>query len=371
MKSLLPHELREATRLTRSGRLMEATAAIQRLLSPTDHQATDRGAAERPRTIDAEAEAEETRFSANAESTTVTPSLLGRIRGLFDKHPHAPAPEPGGNPPRDPIGQYLSREFRNAAGRRPYKLFVPSGYRGDVVPLVVMLHGCTQSADDFAAGTRMNLAGEANTCIIAYPEQIRSANPQKCLNWFKATDQARDTGEPSLIAGITREVMRDFAIDARRVYVAGLSAGGATAAVMAATHSDLYTAFGVHSGLAHGVARDVNSAIAAMRTGVAGASGTAVGNRAVPAIVFHGDRDTVVNPLNADQVVAQAVRNTHLTMRREQGNSGGRAYTRTWFIDATRRTVVEQWTVHGAGHAWSGGSPKGSFTDPIGPDATL
>jgi poly(hydroxyalkanoate) depolymerase family esterase len=217
----------------------------------------------------------------------------------------------------------------------------------------------------------MNSAGEANTCIIAYPEQIRSANPQKCWNWFKAVDQARDAGEPSLIAGITREVMRDFAIDTRRVYVAGLSAGGATAAVMAATHPDLYTAFGVHSGLAHGAARDVTSAMAAMRTGAAAASGAAVGNRLVPVIVFHGDRDTVVNPLNAAEVVTQAIRGTQLTMRREDGNSGGRAYTRTFFTDAARRTLVEQWTVHGAGHAWSGGSQKGSFTDPLGPDATL
>jgi poly(hydroxyalkanoate) depolymerase family esterase len=369
MKSLLPHELREATRLTRSGRLMEATAAIQRLLSPTGHPATDRGSAERPGTIDAEAE--EIRFSADGESTTGEQSLLGRIRGLFRRHPHAPAPEPEAGPPQDFASQYLSREFRNAAGRRPYKLFIPGGYQGQAVPLIVMLHGCTQSADDFAAGTRMNVAGETNTCIIAYPEQVRSANPQKCWNWFKTADQARDTGEPSLIAGITREVMRDFAIDPRRVYVAGLSAGGAAAAVMAATHPDLYTAFGVHSGLAHGAARDVNSAMAAMRTGNAGGSRTAVGNRLVPVIVFHGDRDTVVNPLNADQVVAQAARGTHLTMRREDGNSGGRAYTRTLFIDAARRTVVEQWTVHGAGHAWSGGSPKGSFTDPIGPDATL
>jgi len=369
MKSLLPHELREATRLTRSGRLMEATAAIQRLLSPADHHSAEKRSAEPTITIGAEAV--EPRFSADAETTTDTPSLLGRIRGLFGKHPHAPAPEPAGEPPRDLVGRYLSRQFRNATGSRPYKLFVPGGYRGDAVPLVVMLHGCTQSADDFAAGTRMNLAGETNTCIVAYPEQIRSANPQKCWNWFKAADQTRDTGEPSLIAGITREVMRDFAIDPRRVYVAGLSAGGAAAASMAATHADLYAAFGVHSGLAHGVAWDVNSAMAAMRTGVAGGSRTAAGNRLVPAIIFHGDRDAVVNPRNADQVVAQVARDMHLTIRREDGNSGGRAYTKTLFIDGSRRTVVEQWAIHGAGHAWSGGSPKGSFTDPVGPDATL
>jgi poly(hydroxyalkanoate) depolymerase family esterase len=240
---------------------------------------------------------------------------------------------------------------------------------GSRCPLVVMLHGCTQSADNFAAGTRMNEAGEANTCIIAYPEQVRSANIQKCWNWFKAGDQVRDAGEPSLIAGITREVMQDFAIDPRRVYIAGLSAGGAAAAVMAAAHPELYPAFGVHSGLAHGAARDVSTGMTAMRTGAPGRRKTNY-SRAVAAIVFHGDRDTVVNPINADQVVAQAAGNAQLTLSGENGNSGGRGYTRTVFIDAAGRTVVEQWTIHGAGHAWSGGSSKGSFTDSAGPDAT-
>jgi poly(hydroxyalkanoate) depolymerase family esterase len=371
MKPLLPHELREATRLTRAGRLMEATAAIQRLLSPTNPRGTDAPDAEPTITIDATAE-----VTPDSDATTAAPSLLGRIRGLFGKHPQGPSREPEGETaPADSIGQYLSREFRNAAGSRPYKLFIPGGYRGHAVPLVIMLHGCTQSADDFAAGTRMNTAGEAHTCIIAYPEQVRSANPQKCWNWFKESHQQRDTGEPSLIAGITREVMQDFAVDPRRVYVAGLSAGGAAAAVMAATHPDLYAAFGVHSGLASGAAWNVRSGMEAMRTGDAGMRQTGVaetppGARCVPAIVFHGDRDTVVNPLNADQVVAQAARDSQLTIRNENGNSGGRAYTRMLFLDGERRTVIEHWTIHGAGHAWSGGNPKGSFTDPAGPDAT-
>jgi poly(hydroxyalkanoate) depolymerase family esterase len=364
MKTLLPHELREATRLTRAGRLMEATAAIQRLLSPAGPQTP----ADSAFTIDGTAE----EIAERSSSAEAAPTLLGRVRGLFGKRPAEHVQEPMARPDvAVAVPQYLSREFRNTAGSRPYKLYIPGGYRGQPVPLIVMLHGCTQSADDFAAGTRMNEAGEENTCIIAYPEQVRSANVQKCWNWFKAGDQVRDAGEPSLIAGITRAVMQDLAIDPRRVYVAGLSAGGAAAAVMAAAHPDLYAAFGVHSGLAHGAAQDVNSAMTAMRIGASGRRKAGINDRAVPVIVFHGDRDTVVNPLNADQVVAQAAGGAQLTIRSEDGHLGGRAYTRTLFIDAERRTVAEQWTIHGAGHAWSGGSPKGSFTDAIGPNATL
>ena len=268
--------------------------------------------------------------------------------------------------------QSLSRTFGNAAGTRPYKLYVPSGYAGQPVPLIVMLHGCTQSPDDFAAGTGMNAAAEAQTFLVAYPGQTQGAQAQKCWRWFNPEDQVRGSGEPSIIAGITREVMQDFAIDPRRVFVAGLSAGGAAAAVMGSAYPDLYAAVGVHSGLACGAAHDLPSALAAMKRGGRGTpAGARPSRRAVPTIVFHGDRDATVSPRNADAVVAQSLRDGASSTEAHSGQApGGHAYTRTISLDRSGQAVAEQWVIHGAGHAWSGGTEAGSYTDPRGPDAT-
>ena len=282
----------------------------------------------------------------------------------------------GGTPARaqTPGGVFLSGTFSNAAGTRAYRLYVPSGYVGQKVPLIVMLHGCTQSPEDFAAGTRMNEAAERQTCLVVYPGQPASAHAQKCWKWFRPQDQERGTGEPSIIAGITRQVMRDYAVDAARVHVAGLSAGGAAAAIMGQTYPDLYASIGVHSGLACGAARDLPSALDAMKRGSgssrlrrpAGAS-----RRTMPAIVFHGDRDDVVSPRNAEDVVAQLTQNTGLVARSETAHDADSyPYRRTSFADGSGRCVVEQWTLLGAGHAWSGGSRAGTFTDRRGPDAT-
>ena len=270
--------------------------------------------------------------------------------------------------------RFEERAFSNGAGSRGYKLYIPSGHRGEPAPLVVMLHGCTQSPDDFAAGTRMNELAEERLFLVAYPGQTQAANPSKCWNWFRASDQRRDQGEPSLIAGITREIIDDFRVDPRRVYIAGLSAGGAAAAIMGSTYPDLYAAVGVHSGLACGAARDMPSAFAAMRQGASAAGAKRAGRAsrlAIPTIVFHGDGDNTVHPVNADQVIAQAKAERRLTVAVSRGKAaGGIAYTRMVQSDERENPVLEQWVLHGAGHAWSGGSSAGSYTDPRGPDAS-
>jgi poly(hydroxyalkanoate) depolymerase family esterase len=291
------------------------------------------------------------------------PGSLGGLDGLVGPGPaRAPVPLPEG-------ARFEERTFANEAGSRTYKLYIPSGYTGQPVPLVVMLHGCTQAPDDFAAGTRMNELAEEQTFLVAYPAQAQSANVSKCWNWFNAADQQRDRGEPSLIAGITRQIMGDFSVEPGRVYVAGLSAGGAAAAIMGSAYPDLYAAVGVHSGLACGAARDMPSAFAAMRQGGAPQYGGA--EQPVPTIVFHGDRDTTVNPVNGDQVIAQSRAGSDLQTTVSRGQApGGISYTRTVACDDSGHPMLEHWVLHGAGHAWSGGSPSGSYTEPRGPDAS-
>ncbi len=312
-------------------------------------------------------------------------SLPQALRGLLDRVGLGELPLPGtstakSQPAATDNGEFLAKSFSNQAGTRPYKLYIPGGYRGEPLPLIVMLHGCTQSPDDFATGTRMNAAAEAERCFVVYPGQTSTANHSKCWNWFSPDDQRRDLGEPSLIAGITRQVMQDYAIDPARVYIAGLSAGGAAAATIGSIYPDLYAAIGVHSGLACGAAHDMTSAFMAMRNGgggrmrTGGATATArVDGHGVPTIVFHGDRDTTVNPANGDDVVAQLTQSQATRPEKlvEEGSvPGGHTYTRTQFRETNGRVICEQWVVHGASHSWSGGSPAGSYTDASGPDAT-
>jgi poly(hydroxyalkanoate) depolymerase family esterase len=263
-------------------------------------------------------------------------------------------------------GQFLSGSFTNEAGTRNYRLYVPSKPASGPRPLVVMLHGCKQNPEDFAAGTTMNLLAEENGCLVLYPEQAGTANHSHCWNWFEQSHQGRGQGEPSLIAGMTQEVVREHGLDAARVYVAGLSAGGAMAAVMAAAYPELYAAAGVHSGLPIGSAHDLMSALNAMKGAPRKKRKAASGARPVPVIVFHGDRDAIVHPSNGEAVYQQLTQGTSVRETEERGDG----HTRTTALDAAGKVVAEHWTMHGAGHAWSGGSAAGSYAEPSGPNAS-
>ncbi len=343
MNAIPKIDMQEATRLTREGRLEEAMAVLRGAPMPKAAVINQPG----------------DKAKAFASLLQRMPKLTALKRGPATPAPSVPVPDGA---------RFEERTHANAAGTRPYKVYTPSGYAGQALPLVVMLHGCTQSPDDFAAGTRMNELAEAHTFIVVYPAQTQAANVSKCWNWFNARDQQRDGGEPAIIAGITRDVMREFAVDDGRVYVAGLSAGGAAAAIMGATHPDLYAAIGVHSGLMCGAANDLPSALSAMRQG-----GPAVqkdGGSMVPTIVFHGDRDSTVHAINGEQVIAQAGAGSAHATHVIHGEEAGVSYTQTVERDETGRPLREHWVLHGAGHAWSGGSTLGSYADATGPDAS-
>jgi poly(hydroxyalkanoate) depolymerase family esterase len=362
-----PPDMSEATRLTRAGRLSEATALIKRLLGVDGPPQPSRNSAAPLSQPILDLVAEDisnpvpTGATAQTQPYNSTPFSKSPIDPpTHQRAPSALAPDPA---------RYSAETFSNAAGKRTYKFYRPSPAHTGPRPLVVMLHGCTQSADDFAAGTRMNFAADDHGCFVAYPEQIPSANPQKCWNWFQTGHQSRDRGEPSIIAGIVQHIMSQHDIDPRRIYIAGLSAGGAAAAVVAESYPDVFAALGVHSGLACGSARDLPSALAAMQG--RHPPHTPRQSAPIPAIVFHGDQDTTVHPRNGSDVVKSASAGGTYVSEIEQGRvPSGRSYARTILRDNSGQSMIEDWVIHGAGHAWSGGSTAGSFTDPLGPDAT-
>jgi poly(hydroxyalkanoate) depolymerase family esterase len=370
----------EATRLTREGRLVEATALIQRTLA---------GPAVTPHAPDPPYAAGQTYGTpvgyvvplpplpsgGGTQSTRIPSGWIRRLRAFPSRRASGPdlAPPPTAPAAKSSPGSFNAFSYTSAAGTRAYRLYIPAGYTGVPVPLVVMLHGGTQDAATFASATGMNDLAERQTFLVAYPEQPQSANAGRYWNWFVPGHQRRDNGEPSLIAGITRQVIDSYGVDADRVYVAGFSAGGAMAAVMAAVYPDLFAAVGVHSGLAYAAARDMLSAFAAMRQGPP--SQTRPPAQPVPLIVFHGDRDTTVAPANAAGLIDHALasgstdRRAAAVTSREQV-PGGHAYTRTSYQDPAGAILAECWTVHQGGHDWSGGVPHGSYTDPKGPDAS-
>ena len=331
------NSMAEATRLMRSGNLQAATAAIQAAL----------GGAAVPVSVD--------------DDLNVIDVDVHEVGRQAQPQP-APTVKPG------PDGQFIAGSHaEGTAGSRQYKLYIPPASFDEPLPLVVMLHGCTQNPDDFAAGTGMNEAALKRGFYVLYPTQTQHANSSRCWNWFKHNHQKRGRGEPALLAGMTRDVMSRYNIDPQRVYVAGLSAGGAMAAILGDAYPDLFAAVGVHSGLATGSATNVQTALSVMQTGAAPAGARTTASP--PTIVFHGDSDATVNPVNGEQVLAASAGVNKAETKRAK-STNGRDYTQRIYKESGGRVVAEHWAVHGAGHAWSGGSARGSYTDGTGPDAS-
>ncbi|MGJ7610322.1 MULTISPECIES: extracellular catalytic domain type 1 short-chain-length polyhydroxyalkanoate depolymerase [unclassified Variovorax] len=350
MNPLFAGLMKEAADLTRHGRLAEATEAIQRALrgGGADAQPASQAPVADADVIDIEARVIETERATPATSPSCTPS----------PSPH----EPQG------ADQWTPGSFAHQGRTVDYMLFVPASAAGQPAtprPLVLMLHGCTQNAADFAAGTRMNEHARKSGAIVLYPEQPLREHGQKCWNWFKPQHQQRGKGEPALLAALTLHIAEQQHADRSRLYVAGLSAGGAMADVMGHCYPDIYAAVGVHSGLPHGAAHDMMSALNAMRTGAAPAR-AAAGTTAPPTIVFHGDADTTVHASNGLAIVAGAARGEVS----EGSSASGRRFTRTQYPPCAGHADAEHWRLHAAGHAWSGGSAQGSYTQPDGVDAS-
>ena len=295
----------------------------------------------------------------------------------------AQAPAPEAAPSASAPGRFERVAFTHNGNSHPYFLYTPktaapAGGR----PLVLMLHGCTQDAQDFARGTRMNATAEAAGALVLYPTQNQSANANGCWNWFRPEDQQAGAGEPALLLAMVQHAVAAQAVDAQRVYVAGLSAGGAMAAVLAQQYPQVFAAVGVHSGLPAGAANNMMGALSAMKSGAKGwrAPSPKSGARVVPMIVVHGDADSTVHKRNAEQLLQGAAAGAATTVQTQEkgASSDGRRYTRTCVVNPSHpaasgqagEVLAEHWLLHGAGHAWSGGDARGSHTNASGIDAS-
>lgn len=366
--------MNRARDLVRAGKPQEATRLIQATLTaqppldatpdPVTHPRPAPPRNRKPRIDPSRIEDAEL---ANAKPDRKRRPLGDVISGLTKNRPAMPKARAASAGIDTPAGaRFEQRRLDTPQGSRDYRLYVPSALPDGPQGLILMLHGCTQNPDDFAAGTAMNAHAERHGLVVAYPAQTRSDNAQSCWNWFRPADQMRDRGEPAILAAIARTLADEFRIPADRIFVAGLSAGGAMAAILGQTYPDLFSATAIHSGLAAGSATDVVSAFAAMR---GDAATPARSNRPVRTITFHGSADSTVHPANSAQIMALA-RQTAEEPLVTTGTANGRAFTRSQTFAPDGAVQTEHWEIAGTGHAWSGGSPAGSYTDPAGPNAS-
>jgi poly(hydroxyalkanoate) depolymerase family esterase len=365
--------MKRAVAQTRAGALMDATRTIQAALGGGNATALPEPVPGRMRLINPEPDLVIAPVLAPVSPPVAVPAAAKRKRHPLrdvvatlgqSRAAKKAAPKPAAEDLSD--SSFVLRHHAGPEGKRDYRLFVP---QVACAPhgLVLMLHGCTQTAADFAAGTGMNRVAQEHGLLVAYPEQTGSHNSANCWNWFQPGDQRRGAGEPAILAALTKSLMAEFGLSHDQVFVAGLSAGGAMAAVMAEAYPELFSAAGIHSGLAVGAASDVMGAFSAMRSGGSARSHVTPGART---IVFHGTADATVHPSNAAHIVA--AHDLPMSAKRAHGadRKGGRAYTRSVHAAPGGAPGVEVWMIDGAGHTWSGGLAAGSYTDPAGPDAS-
>ncbi|MGI4780002.1 MAG: extracellular catalytic domain type 1 short-chain-length polyhydroxyalkanoate depolymerase [Janthinobacterium lividum] len=387
MNPLFQQMMTKASQLTQGGNLQAATEAIQRALNPGRQE--DAPATFAPPAVSRFPFARSAARPAVAQRQRDSADIVidGCVRVLDDATATTsstatppPVPSPAETTTAAPE-RWTDGSFSHQGRTLAYKLYVPPRAAGSTPaprPLILMLHGCTQDPADFAAGTRMNELARREGFVVLYPAQTAHANSQKCWNWFKTQHQRRGSGEPALLAALTRNVAEAENVDGARIYAAGLSAGGAMADILGQTYPDLFAAVGVHSGLPAGSATDLMTALAAMRSGgsASAVAATDPAVAAVPVIVFHGDADSTVNVANGAAVAKAALARAagpagRPAARETTGTSPrGQGYVRTDYPRPDGGTAVELWTLHGAGHAWSGGSASGSYTDARGVDAS-
>ncbi len=301
----------------------------------------------------------------NMPSMPSLDSMLSKFAGAQGN-----AVEPAFNLPNG--AEFRTDTFTGKTGSRAYRTYIPASAAQGVNGVIMMLHGCTQTPEDFAAGTGMNALAETHGLVIIYPKQSRGDNAQSCWNWFSRGDQRRDRGEPAILAEIAAKVCSEHGVGRDQTFVAGLSAGAAMAVILGETYGDVFAAVGAHSGLPAGAANDVASAFAAMAGNALATDVRPSNQSSVRTIVFHGTADATVHPSNGDAIAQRALAASAPQSVEESSTSDvlGRRVTRTVSSDLKGTPMVEHWAIEGQGHAWSGGQSAGSYTDPKGPDAS-
>ncbi len=370
--------MKNVIKLIQSGRMLDALSAIQ-------HSFTGTSPASSSPDEQSETKSEE---NDNSEQPNVNPlqSFTDQLSNFKFELPMSLGQATGFTVNEQEIipenAQFLKITFKYGQSKHDYRLYVPSSYQQNVekkqnMPLIIMLHGCNQTAEDFAVDTRMNTLAEIHHCIVAYPSQPVSANQNRCWNWFRTSDQQREQGEPAWLAELTKTIVEQYAVEHSRVYVAGISSGAAMAIIMARTYPELYAAVGVHSGLAYQSASDVSSAMMAMHQGGKLSAQSSVTDAPfIPMIVFHGDKDSTVNIRNGDHIFEQAKQQLQTqasnlqTHQEKHLYENGRSSTQICLSDNLGTIQLEYWKIHGAGHHWIKGSSSQSSTNQDGLNAS-